>query len=68
VGVGVGVGMVWVRFGGCGEGVGKRFSLAEVFHRLSTGHKKTPQFFGGVRASVLEVFVPLPYAHGTEQS
>ena len=49
---------VWVRV----------FSLAQVFHRLSTGHKKTPQFFGGVRASVLEVFVPLPYAHGTEQS
>ena len=44
------------------------FSLAEVFHRLSTGHKKTPPVFGGVRASVLEVFVPLPYAHRTEQS
>ena len=44
------------------------FSLAEVFHRLSTGHIKTPQFFGGVRAWVLEVFVPLPYAHRTEQS
>ena len=32
------------------------------------GHKKTPPVFGGVRASVLEVFVPLPYAHRTEQS
>ena len=30
---------VWVRV--------RFFSLAEVFHRLSTGHKKTPQFSGG---------------------
>ena len=45
-----------------------------VFHwrKFSTdfpqGIKKPPSFSGGVRASVLEVFVPLPYAHGTEQS
>ena len=32
------------------------FLLAQVFHRLSTGHKKTPPVFGGVRASVCGSF------------
>jgi len=47
----------------CGEGGGEVVSpdwifwgWRELFHWFSTGHKKTPQFFGGVRASVCGSF------------
>jgi hypothetical protein len=54
---------VWGKCRGSGVGLGAPNRLgavysvgAGVFHWFSTGHKKTPQFVGGVRASVCGSF------------